>query len=198
MEPSLFDTVQSLKTQLLPIFNDGLRQPVDPGYFVKFMFQSAILDDNELIGNIGDGTSVIRIYAVESNSAAHKRVKNIDILHRNVQECIYSARNNGNPSDRPRWNESERTTPSRPNGEYFGFVLRDLGRTFMDVASNLRELSTVLKSDQKFHDSEKCEEQRRILQNNFDTMRYMAPLCVNLTKLRINPGQPKALVELAE
>jgi len=192
------DSVRSLKAQLLAKFNAGLRHPVGAGYFVKFLFQSVVLDDNEFIGNIGDGTSKIRIYAIESNSAAHTRINNISILHRNVKECIHSTRTNGNPSDRPRWNETEKTTPSRPNGEHFAFMLQDLGRTFQDVAPNLRELSQVLKADEKFYDSEKCEKQRRTLQNNFDTVRYVAPLCVNLTKLSVNIGKPKSLIELAE
>ena len=101
-------------------------------------------------------------------------------------------------SDRPRFNEPEVSTPERPTISYFSENLKTLGKMFQESSENLKILSEVLKKDEKFDDPKKVEIQRRTVQNNFDSIRYTAPLLVNLTKLKLPLGKPEALVKLAE
>ena len=100
-------------------------------------------------------------------------------------------------SERERWNEPATATPHKPNVAYFSEMLIGLSRTYNDVAANMRKLSTVLNNDIKYNDEIKSEKQRRIIQNNFDSLRYAAPLCVNLSKLKIPLNNVNAEIQLA-
>ena len=56
-----------------------------------------IVNYEELIGNIGDGISEIEFHVVENVSMAYKKLNNIHILTRNIDECNKTAESNGNP-----------------------------------------------------------------------------------------------------
>ena len=45
---------------------------------------------------------------------------------------------------------------------------------FQVTSQNLKQLSEVLKKDEKFENPESIENQRRIIQNNFDDVFYRA------------------------
>ena len=85
--------------------------------------------------------------------------------------------------------------PKSPTAEHFGDLLNELMTDFTNVSRNLKGMASVLKRDEKFIDYEKTENQRRVIQNNLDTVRYCAPLMVNLAKLQIPIGNKQALLQ---
>ena len=78
--------------------------------------------------------------------------------------------------------------PRTPTTGDFANLLDELKNDFKQISFNLKDLAAVLKQDQKFYGHGKIENQRRVIQNNLDTVRYCAPMMVNFTKLKIPIG----------
>jgi len=200
MTQYIFNQILHVKKEFVELISSQTEETVDLSFVKKILHDRKALEDNTFIGNISDGTSDIELVVIEklAKSEAFPKINNINILHRNVNQCGEWAKTNGKPIDRPRYNDPQINTPSQPNAFYLGNVMQNLGETFTDMSNNLKGLSQVLKDDKDFRDPEKREEQRRTIQNNMDTVRYNAPLFKNLTKLGIPVNYPQGKIELNE
>lgn len=154
---------------------------------ITFECNGEIYPFDYMIGNITDGSSDLELRANFPNNP-FVRMNNVSILQRNMKECINASQVNMDPSVRPRFNEGEHPTPRTPTTGDFANLLDELKNDFKQISFNLKDLAAVLKLDQKFYDHGKIENQRRVIQNNLDTVRYCAPMMVNLTKLKIPIG----------
>ena len=56
------------------------------------------------------------------------------------------------------------------------------------MGKNLKKFAEVLHRDEKSTDTNEVEGQRRVIQNNLDTVRYVGPLLVNLSKIVVPVG----------
>ena len=130
-----------------------------------------------------------------SNRAVFEKVKNIRVFKRNVDECILCCNFNINPADRPRYNGAESPSPTRPTSKDIGLILEDLAITFKKASENFEKMGTLLqREDLLTYD---FENSRRIVQNNFDTIRYLAPMFKNFSSLALAVNDPDGLVMLA-
>ena len=131
-----------------------------------------------------------------SNRAVFTKVRNIRIFKRNVDECIVCCRYNINPDQRIRFNHPASPSPTRPSARDLGYIFLDLAVTLTDLSANLMKMSNYLINDELLESN--FEHSRKLIQNNFDTLRYLAPLMKNLSSLAIPVGGPKELVKLGD
>ena len=101
-------------------------------------------------------------------------------------------------SERNRFVEAESPTPINPSANDLSVELEKLGTTFKHLATNSKDLATVLRMDENFISASEKERQRRIIQNNLDAMMYSAPLLVNLSKLVVPIGSPDCHLRVME
>ena len=88
-------------------------------------------------------------------------------------------------------------TPAQPTTKNFAETLKDISNTFQAVAKNLKIVSKELKADKRHYNHGDLETQRRVLQNNFDTIRYCSPLLKNLTHLKISLGSARSSLKFS-
>jgi hypothetical protein len=129
-------------------------------------------------------------------SEVHKKVNNLRLLKRNVDECVNCVKTGSNPRERTRYNDPESKTPTHPDTKYLGNILLELGSTFREMSSNFNQLTDLLREVNLAETTEIYEANRRIVQNNMDTVRYANPMLQNLTKLKIPLNQPESLVQV--
>ena len=101
-------------------------------------------------------------------------------------------------SERNRFVEAESPTPIYPSAKDLSVELENLGTTFKHLATNSKDLATVLRIDENFTSASEKERQRRIIQNNLDAMRYTAPLLVNLSKIVVHIESPDCHLRVME
>jgi hypothetical protein len=130
-------------------------------------------------------------------SGSHSRLKNCSILQRNVKSCLETAKRNGNPMDRIRYNDPEHEIPRAPTLRDFGDHLLEMATSLQDYSLELNTLSNILIQDRNMAPgSEQRENAKRRIQHCMDTARYMAPHLQNLTNfvIPLNAPAPRPLL----
>ena len=166
----------------------------------RLLFRGRAVDDNDILGKIHpENLAQIEIFGIEEEqkTQAHTKINNVRLLKRNVDECAKCAILGENPRERIRYNDPVNVTPPAPDSEYMGNLLKELGGTFRTMSENLKIMAEMLKEGENVReDKNKYEINRRIVQNNMDSVRYANPMLLNLTKLRIPVNNPRAFVQV--
>ena len=166
---------------------------------LRLLYRGKELKDEDTILEIEKDiaeTKKIHLFAVKpvAKSAAHQRVNNVRLLHRNVAECAKCSQKDVEPNDRIRFNDPDIPTPHVPNVLYVADMIQDIGNTFNLMSKNLKQMSEVLKSTELF-DGEESHRRIRLIQNNMDCVRYTHPMLLNISKLRLPITDPRELVQ---
>ena len=90
-----------------------------------------------------------------------------------------------NLSDRIRYNDPLYNPSRHPTTKDIVILLKHLAIEYNKISKTLKKMSEVLKNDKKFHDGKDKEIHRRIVQNNFDAIRYCSPMFKNICLLKI-------------
>ena len=97
--------------------------------------------------------------------------------------------------DRKRFNEPADLLPKHPTSRHFADEISKISDQFKNISVNLKNFSDLLKQDEFHEEGNSKENQRRIIQNNLDTLRYCSPLLVNISKLVIPIGNPDGRIQ---
>lgn len=123
----------------------------------------------------------------EDESEAYKYLKVIHVLNRNAKNCAIDACNDKSPFTRKQYDRPEEPVSKRPK-------VADFAKCSMEVSSTLEELSKSMMTmsnklvegtESGYHMDTNI---KRLIQNNMDTCRYLAPLLKSLSALSVPVG----------
>ena len=129
------------------------------------------------------------------DGSVYKKVRNIQVLQRNVNECNDCCRKGTNPQDRTRFNDPENPTPPDPTTSDVSLLFSSMACTCKELSENLTRMSIALQNDEILEKN--LENSRKLIQNNMDAVRYAAPMMKNLSMLKIVVNNPSGITELA-
>ena len=101
-------------------------------------------------------------------------------------------------SERERFVDAISPTAFNPTTSDLADQIEKTGNSFKAVAKNLKKFAEVLQLDEKSSNINEVEIQRRIIQNNLDTVRYAGPLLVNLSKIVVPVGDSNGRLRSVE
>jgi len=99
MTQSIFNKIRHVKKEVVELISSRTEEAADYSCVEKILHERKELEDESFIGNISDGTSDIKLTVIgkQTKSDAFQKINNINILHRNVNQCGEWAKNNGKP-----------------------------------------------------------------------------------------------------
>ena len=115
---------------------------------------------------------------------AYARIRNIEILLRNIKACVENSALDAEPGQRRRYNEPENVVLNQPSVVQLGNNLIEFGQLMRKWAIELSKLSDLLIRDPEITVADR-DYLRRLVQNNMDTARYTSPALMNIYSLSI-------------
>jgi hypothetical protein len=130
-----------------------------------------------------DKYSKMRLPGIEEDcdTNAYKYLKTIHLLNRNAQMCAMDAQNNNSPFERQKINQLDEPISKKPKTSDFAKCTREISETLRTLSSSLDIMTRNLESTNMDVDSKSL----RIIENNLDSCRYLAPLLKNYCALGV-------------
>jgi hypothetical protein len=122
---------------------------------------------------------------IPESSEVYKYLNVIQILNRNAKTCAQDARQNNPPKNRERFNAPEEPVAKRPKIADFAKCTSDVSETLFELSKSMKILSNQLEKDSGNFPDAMDTKMSRLLENNIDTCRYLAPLLQSLSSISV-------------
>jgi|ERR1712227_371209 len=124
------------------------------------------------------------------STASRIRLENCLLLQKNFAACIEASQTNSDPGERQRPNALDDMIPAEPGTRHLGYLVRDMANSLRTWSFQLQHLSDQLIRDDPLPDKQSIEykKTRRLIQNNMDAARYLAPQLRDLADFVIPLG----------
>jgi len=133
-----------------------------------------------------DNFSNMRLPAIKEDDSKVSRYFNVvKILNKNAQQCAIDAKHDACPLKRQKLDTPDEPMTNRPKVKDYVSMSREVSKTLRTLSDSIMDMSDQLEKQTLGPQTDEGMKLERLIQNNMDSCRYLAPVLKGLASLNI-------------